>query len=244
MAAYTSTFAATSAVTTDPSDDDNIPSVSAILLPPSEPSNSLVDAQVSSNPYTTSTEVVAEAVPLDPWTKTPTTSTTLTTSNTSHTASSSSTASDALVLAVSEEPHTVTPVYSSRQDIRRSKLARAMLEDPFHKKNRRRKRRRARMVLGGATGIVVGTMFFGPIGGIAGLATAVAVTRTASKLGEKLKDRRVERERERLAEERNNTSNTASTETPIILEAYGYADPSERPSRGRRHVHPRSTRTR
>ena len=249
----------------DNSNNNNIPSAEAILLPSEPPnsthivrrnSNPFVDAQVvdgnfhsSPDPmgfYTASTEVVAEAVPLDPWTKTQTTSTAAltTTCHTTRTTAATN-ENDSLVVAVTEEPQIVTPVYSSRLDIRRNKLARAMMEDPFAKKYRRRKRRRSRMVVGGATGFVVGTMVFGPIGGLAGLATAVAVTRTASKLGERRKDGRVRRERERLEEERNSLRESGSSaESPVILEAYGYADPSERRRSRRRNVHPRSCRTR
>ncbi|KAL3934853.1 MAG: hypothetical protein SGARI_003210 [Bacillariaceae sp.] len=198
--------------------------------------------------YNVSTEIVAEAVPLDPWTKTQTTSTALTTSNaTTHATTTTTTDdSDSMVLAVSEEPQIVTPVYSSRLDIRRNKLARAMMEDPFAKKFRRRKRRRSRMVLSGATGFVVGTMVFGPVGGLAGLAGAVAVARTASKLGEKRKDGRVKRERERQQEERSSIGESGSSAvvSPVIMEAYGVADPPERQRSRRRNVHPRSSRTR
>ena len=67
-------------------------------------------------------------------------------------------------------------------------------------------------------------------------------------LGERRKDKRVVRERQRLEEERNNNireSGSSSAEAaPVILEAYGYADPSERRRTRPRHVHPRSCRTR
>lgn len=62
-------------------------------------------------------------------------------------------------------------------------------------KTRRRRRRRVRMAAAGVTGAVVGGIALGPLGAAAGGVGAAAATRAVSKLGEKRKDRRVERER-------------------------------------------------
>ena len=73
-------------------------------------------------------------------------------------------------------------------------LPAAALEDPLHKKYRRRIRRRGRMIAGGAVGVVVGSILLGPVGAIAFGFGGASVARTASKAGEKRKDRRVRRQ--------------------------------------------------
>lgn len=73
----------------------------------------------------------------------------------------------------------------------------ALLEDPLRKKTRRRRRRRGRMMAGGAAGFVVGTILLGPIGGVIIGASAVGISRTASKIGERRKDKRVKKRLER-----------------------------------------------
>jgi hypothetical protein len=144
---------------------------------------------------------------------------------------------------------TAIVVDSFHQAMSRYHLLAAMQEDPLHKKRRRRQRRRSRMVLGGATGLIVGTLVLGPIGGVAIGVVGVVLSRTASKIGEKRKDIRVQREWERWqASERQSwdshnlrssggddattTTSTAATAAadvvipPIqhIPEAYGFAD--------------------
>lgn len=71
---------------------------------------------------------------------------------------------------------------------------RAVQDEAMSKKIRRRRRRRARMAAAGAGGAIIGGVALGPLGAVAGGVGAAAATRAASKLGEKKKDRRVERE--------------------------------------------------
>jgi len=81
-------------------------------------------------------------------------------------------------------------------------LPAAALENPIHKKYRRRNRRRGRMVAGGAAGFVLGSILLGPIGAVAlGIGGAHAI-RAASKRGERRKDRRVQRQIEQLQQQR------------------------------------------
>mmetsp|Transcript_9205 Transcript_9205/g.24844 ORF Transcript_9205/g.24844 Transcript_9205/m.24844 type:complete len:204 (-) Transcript_9205:283-894(-) len=70
---------------------------------------------------------------------------------------------------------------------------RDLFEDMRHKKTRRRQRRRARMAAVGVGGFVVGGVFLGPIGACAGCVSGAAITRAASKLSEKRKDRRLQK---------------------------------------------------
>jgi len=62
-------------------------------------------------------------------------------------------------------------------------------------KTRRRRRRRARMAAAGVSGAIVGGIALGPLGAAAGGVAAAAATRAVSKLGERRKDGRVEREK-------------------------------------------------
>lgn len=148
----------------------------------------------------------AEAIPLDPWSKSPTVSTTMI-SNDSNTTGWSTrpnsgvggvTQQDVAQLVPAEAvqptgfsrpPPPPPPIYLPTT---------ALFEDPAAKKIRRRRRRRSRMIVGGVTGFVAGTVVLGPLVGIAGAAAAVVVTRSVSKMGERRKDRRLERDRERL----------------------------------------------
>lgn len=160
----------------------------------------------------TATATFAEAVPLDPWSKTRTTSSALATYhgnasnqnrvyNTNGSSGDSNNPVPVVIISdpaeVSVEDEPFTPAMR-RENERRHRLSAAMNEDPLHKKYRRRQRRRSRMVMGGATGFVLGTFVLGPFGAVVGLATGAALARTASKIGEKRKDSRVNRERERL----------------------------------------------
>jgi hypothetical protein len=71
---------------------------------------------------------------------------------------------------------------------------RAVEDEALSKKHRRRRRRRARMAAAGVGGAIIGGIALGPLGAAAGGVGAAAATRAASKLGERRKDRRVERE--------------------------------------------------
>ena len=78
------------------------------------------------------------------------------------------------------------------------------LEDPFHKKIRRRNRRRQRMLAIGSSSFLIGAMFGGPIGAIAGAVSGVAIARTASKSGERRKDKRVRRQMRQMQNQHPN----------------------------------------
>eukprot|EP00538_Stauroneis_constricta_P002062 CAMPEP_0119557212 /NCGR_PEP_ID=MMETSP1352-20130426/8948_1 /TAXON_ID=265584 /ORGANISM="Stauroneis constricta, Strain CCMP1120" /LENGTH=111 /DNA_ID=CAMNT_0007604279 /DNA_START=139 /DNA_END=474 /DNA_ORIENTATION=- len=71
---------------------------------------------------------------------------------------------------------------------------RELFEDPKHKKSRRRQRRRIRMAAGGVGGFVVGGALLGPVGACAGCVSGVAMSRAASRVGERWKDDRLQRE--------------------------------------------------
>ena len=64
-------------------------------------------------------------------------------------------------------------------------------ESPWEKKCRRRNRRKARMVVGGLTGLVVGTVILCVPGAIIGTVVGVWATRSISKRRERLKDERM-----------------------------------------------------
>jgi hypothetical protein len=77
-------------------------------------------------------------------------------------------------------------------------------EEPLQKKRRRRRRRRVRMVLGGIAGLTVGAIVFcGPVGLVIGTVAGAAGARHLSKRGERKKDARVVRPREKAAEQNN-----------------------------------------
>ena len=66
------------------------------------------------------------------------------------------------------------------------------------------------------TGFVVGTFVLGPVGGLAGATTGAVISRTASKIGERRKDRRLARERQeqedlREDQERRDARNRADS---------------------------------
>jgi len=64
-------------------------------------------------------------------------------------------------------------------------------ESPWERKCRRRQRRKARMVVGGLTGLVVGTVILCVPGAILGSVVGVWATRSISKRRERLKDERI-----------------------------------------------------
>jgi hypothetical protein len=66
-----------------------------------------------------------------------------------------------------------------------------VVEDAQEKKARRRMQRRVKMTGSFMTGTFFGGLFLGPIGFAAGGVTCAAISRTASKCGEKMKDRRL-----------------------------------------------------
>jgi hypothetical protein len=61
-------------------------------------------------------------------------------------------------------------------------------EDHWQKKKRRRRRRRFRMVAGAVGCGLMGGVFLGPVGLVAGAASGAFVLRTTSKIGERRKD--------------------------------------------------------
>jgi hypothetical protein len=79
----------------------------------------------------------------------------------------------------------------------------ALLEDPIYKRLRRKRRRRARMTMAGMGGFVMGSFIGGPIvGAVIGIAAA-KTAKSASKLGERRKDKRVNRQwRQRIQYDR------------------------------------------
>jgi hypothetical protein len=225
------------------------------------------------------TTTYAEAVPLDPWSKTQTTSSFLNAAREgaeyhSHDDSArgnqnSRFDAQQIVVVVPESDErsdwqeTEDAPRIQRQQMQRYRLLASIREDPINKKRRRRRRRRARMMVGGVTGFVFGTFVLGPLGGVAGATAGAVLARTASKIGEKRKDIRVERERGRLESEQQ-----PQFEIPIgqgvmaidngdnnheIQEAYATADTEQeeedrgsgrRFRRGGRYRHSRSSRTR
>lgn len=219
------------------------------------------------------TNTSAEAVPLDPWSKKPTTSSALITSydgapsngndDDNRRCNIPSQPQPFAVVSETEQSHPHERDITStnqRQEMRRYQLLAAIQEDPFHKKRRRRRRRRGRMMVGGITGFVFGTFVLGPIGGVAGATAGAVLARTASKVGEKRKDARVQRERNSLETEHHQQEDSNDAENyytgfgesnnPPIQEAYATADPTERSRNGSRrrrsgrYRHSRSNRTR
>jgi hypothetical protein len=73
-------------------------------------------------------------------------------------------------------------------------------------KQRRRRRRRTRTTVAAVSGVVVGGIALGPLGAIAGGIGAAAATRGACKLGERRKDRRVEKQKVGQASVTTNTA--------------------------------------
>ena len=71
---------------------------------------------------------------------------------------------------------------------------RALQDEAMATKQRRRRRRRIRTSVAAVSGAVVGGVALGPLGAIAGGVGAAAATRGACKLGERRKDRRVEKQ--------------------------------------------------
>ena len=72
-------------------------------------------------------------------------------------------------------------------------------EDPLTKKRRRRHRRRSRMAVVGAGGYIVGIVLLGPIGAVVGAVSGAVLARTICKFGERRKDKRVRKQKERDA---------------------------------------------
>ena len=139
----------------------------------------VVGSEISpfSRELTVATNTTATATALDPWYKPPS-STEVTTNHHDNINATPNNASSNQINVV--QPANIVPA--------------VFLEDPSRKKIRRRHRRRMRMVMSGATGFVVGVLFLGPIGAVAGAATGATLARVASKSGERRKDRRVQRQ--------------------------------------------------
>ena len=131
-------------------------------------------------------ESQVDAVPLDPWSRERTTST----------EESRRTKGQAAVTTATNQDSSRTTTATRRPT--NTNIPSAMLEDPRHKKLRRRRRREARMVASGTTGFIIGTLFLGPIGGILVGATSAGITKSASKLAERRKDKRVMRQFQKM----------------------------------------------
>ncbi|KAL3943394.1 MAG: hypothetical protein SGBAC_002519 [Bacillariaceae sp.] len=82
-------------------------------------------------------------------------------------------------------------------------LPAAALEDPMHKKYRRRIRRRGRMIAFGAAGFVVGSIVLGPFGAVALGVGGASAAKAASKAGERRKDKRVRKKIQRMQHQRD-----------------------------------------
>ena len=83
---------------------------------------------------------------------------------------------------------------------------RTLQDEAMATKQRRRRRRRTRTTVAAVSGVVLGGITLGPLGAIAGGVGAAAATRGACKLGERRKDRRVEKQK---VQQTSLTSNTA-----------------------------------
>eukprot|EP00980_Cylindrotheca_fusiformis_P029728 scaffold23796_cov181-Cylindrotheca_fusiformis.AAC.1 len=123
--------------------------------------------------FADATETEATATALDPWSKEPTVAT----------------------LNRFEDPESSDNLTPAGNHVR-FRMPAALLEDPLHKKYRRRRRRRARMVLGGASGLLLGSFLLGPIGAVAIALGTASVVRASSKARERKKDERVRRQLE------------------------------------------------
>ncbi|KAG7363152.1 hypothetical protein IV203_026512 [Nitzschia inconspicua] len=188
------------------------------------------------------TTTYAEAVPLDPWFKPQTTD--FSPNTTAGRIHDNNTFIDSqqqimVVTETEQSDESGNRFRDHRQRMMRYRLLAAIREDPLDRKRRRRRRRRVRMVAGGVTGFVFGTFVLGPIGGVAGATAGAALARTASKIGEKRKDGRVERERDRLETEQqqeqydgvrhgDSTTDSYNNNFPRIQEAYATSDLEER----------------
>jgi hypothetical protein len=168
----------------------------------SDPSFNYASAQVIGrdiSPFSTqfaeATTTTVIATPLDPWFKPLTTTTTEVNHDNSTAPNPSSSASN---------PSSSAQVSVVLQPSYNNIIPAVYLEDPLHKKARRRRRRRVRMMMSGATGFVVGSLFMGPIGAIVGATTGATVARAASKAGERRKDKKVQRQVFRMQQEHLN----------------------------------------
>lgn len=143
----------------------------------------VVGSEISpfSHQLAVATNTSATATALDPWYKPPPTSSTEVTTTTNHHDNNRNATTNSASFIFDDDAPTLT--------IRSGSV---VLEDPSRKKIRRRRRRRMRMVVSGATGFVVGSLFLGPIGAVAGAATGATIARVASKSGERRKDKRVQ----------------------------------------------------
>ena len=130
---------------------------------------------------------LAEAHPMDPYSFSESGNKSSFTSSITTTTYASATTPTNAVVPYDADAYGVSP-HSQPDSIR------ATEDEALAKKNRRRMRRRARMAAAGVGGAIVGGIALGPLGAAAGGVGAAAATRAASKLGEKRKDRRVERE--------------------------------------------------
>jgi hypothetical protein len=171
--------------------DDTKPSSSVVPYNNSYADAQLIDLSDGSNHAPVASSATATLI--DPWTKTPMKST---------------------VLATTTPPpgysnYYTPPLHQTNLSHQNPVLPHAavtapgaLLEDPLAKKQRRRRRRRTRMIVSGATGFVVGTLFGGPIGAIVGASAGAGIARGTSKAGERRKDKRVQREMSNQMEQR------------------------------------------
>jgi hypothetical protein len=100
-----------------------------------------------------------------------------------------------------------------------------LVADRQEKKARRRKRRRVNMALCFTGGTFVGGIFLGPIGLALGGVGCAAISRTASKIGERRKDRRV---KVLLLAQYNEsiTENNNLSEQELVLRPSAWASPN------------------
>jgi hypothetical protein len=111
-----------------------------------------------------------------------------------------------------------------------STMPASLVEDPQEKKARRRVQRRVKMTLSFVGGTFVGAIFLGPIGLAVGGVSFAAISRTTSKIGERLKDRRVKvlqvQYNESITEHRGNQNQLDLSEQELVLRPSTRVPPS------------------
>jgi hypothetical protein len=111
-----------------------------------------------------------------------------------------------------------------------STMPAVLAEDPQEKKARRRVQRRVKMTLSFVGGTFIGAMFLGPIGLAVGGVSFAAISRTASKIGERLKDRRVKvlmaQYNESITENNGNQNQLELSEQELVLRPSTRVSPS------------------
>lgn len=161
----------------NPSSIDVYPSAPAVLVDDNDTLNPYADAQIidvsdtPNHPPPVLAAASATATPIDPWTKNPVQSSLINTLPESN-----------------DGNHVTGPSVVVMQ------TTLPEIEDPLHKKMRRRRRRKTRMIGAGTAGFISGLIFAGPFGAFIVAASGAAMARGACKLSERRKDRRVQRQ--------------------------------------------------